>query len=61
MSSYDELVQLPISAAEMLAGKPFAGSATSAASREIGRARSGECGPTTCGSSCARSSASTRS
>src|SRR6185295_1559760 len=50
MSSYEELVQLPMSAAEILSMKPFLESATSALSLEIGRARSGECGPTRCGS-----------
>ena len=61
MSSYDELVQLPISAVAIASGKEFRASRTSAASCEIGRARSGECGPTTWGSSRVRSSSSTRS
>ena len=61
MSSYDEFVQLPISATEIRSTKPFCGSRTSAASCDSGRARSGECGPTTCGSSRDRSSSSTRS
>ena len=38
---------------------PFLESATSAASRDIGRARSGECGPTIWGSSFDRSSSTT--
>ena len=49
MSSYEELVQEPMSAALIPAGQPFA--RTSAASFEIGRSRSGECGPTMWGSS----------
>ena len=51
MSSYDELVQLPISAAEIASTKPLPGARTSAARAEMGRARSGEPGPITCGSS----------
>ena len=53
MSSYDELVHDPMSAALMPAGQPFA--RTSAASFETGRSRSGECGPTMWGSSVERS------
>ena len=45
MSSYDEFVQLPMSAAEMSSTNSLLPSETSAASCEIGRARSGECGP----------------
>jgi len=41
MSSYEELVQLPMSAAAMRSGKPCAVSATSAASLDSGLARSG--------------------
>ena len=55
MSSYDEFVQLPMSALEILSGNPLPASRTSAASVPIGRARSGECGPTTYGSSFERS------
>ena len=52
MSSYDEFVQEPMSALVIFAGQPFA--RTSAASFEMGRPRSGECGPTMCGSSASR-------
>jgi hypothetical protein len=44
MSSYEELVQEPMSAALIVAGQPFV--LTSAASFDTGRSRSGECGPT---------------
>ena len=50
-----------VSAVDIVSTDPLAGSAISAARREIGRARSGLCGPTTCGSSIDRSSAITRS
>ena len=46
-------MQEPIRATEIGSGYPFA--ATSAAIRETGRARSGVCGPTMCGSSFERS------
>ncbi len=59
MSSYDEFVQLPISALEIWSRNPLLASRTSAASLPIGRARSGECGPTTYGSSVERSSSTT--
>ena len=52
MSSYEELVQEPMSAWRMPAGQPSF--FTSAASFEMGRARSGECGPTMWGSSSER-------
>ncbi len=52
MSSYEEFVQEPISALVMASGQPC--SRASAASREMDRPRSGECGPTTCGSSASR-------
>ena len=48
-----------MSAALISAGQPFA--RTSAASFETGRSRSGECGPTMCGSSVERSSSTTSS
>jgi hypothetical protein len=54
-------VQLPISAVEISSTNPLDGSTTSAASSEMGRARSGEDGPTIYGSSRDRSTSSTRS
>ena len=53
MSSYEELVQEPMRAALIWAGQPSF--FTSAASLLMGRARSGECGPTMWGSSSERS------
>ena len=61
MSSYEELVQLPIRAVEMASTNWLRSSWTSAARREIGRARSGECGPTMWGSSFDRSITTVRS
>ena len=55
MSSYEELVHDPMSADDISSMNSFEESATSAANSEIGRARSGECGPTTCGSRVVRS------
>ena len=57
MSSYEELVQLPISAVEICVDEPvLRHRAPRRRAAEIGRARSGECGPTMCGSSFERSS-----
>src|SRR5687768_14135153 len=61
MSSYDEFVQLPISADEIPIGDAQSGLAHSFASADIGRVRSGECGPVTNGSSADKSSEITRS
>ncbi len=59
MSSYDELVHDPTRATEISSGYPSVRAA--AATSEIGRSRSGVCGPTRCGSSAERSISMTRS
>ena len=59
MSSYDELVQLPIRPAFSCVGQPFLRRAS--ANDESGCARSGVKGPLTCGSRVERSMSMTRS
>ena len=54
-------MQLPMRVDEIVSRNAFFGSATSAASLPIGRARSGECGPTIYGSRVDKSSFTTRS
>ena len=59
MSSYDEFVHEPMSETLMFAG--YFSFATAALIALTGRARSGVCGPTRCGSSVERSISMTRS